>query len=104
MTASAKAMPEAHRILWTGPALDDLREIRKWVERGSPEAARRLGSRIRERVDTLAGFPSSGRVVPEIGIERYREVIIRPYRVIYETRNNALVILRVRHSRRDLPE
>jgi len=97
-------MPETRPILWTGPALADLREIREWVERDSPDAARRLAARIRERVNDLAVFPSSGRVVPEIGIERYREVIVRPYRVIYEIRENDLVILRVRHSRRDLPE
>ena len=97
-------MGESRPILWTGPALADLREIREWVERDSPDAARRLAEKIRERVDALAVFPSSGRVVPEIGIERYREAIVRPYRVIYEIRENDLVIVRVRHSRRDLPE
>ena len=74
------------------------------MERDSPEAARRLAAKIRDRVNDLAAFPSSGRIVPEIGIERYREIIVRPYRVIYEIRENDLVILRVRHSRRDLPE
>ena len=97
-------MGESRPILWTGPALADLREIREWVERDSPDAARRLAAKIRERVNDLAHFPSSGRVVPEIGIERYREVIVRPYRVIYEIRENDSVILRIRHSRRDLPE
>jgi toxin ParE1/3/4 len=76
----------------------------EWVERDSPDAARRLAAKIRDRVNDLAAFPSSGRVVPEIGIERYRETIVRPYRVVYEVRENDLVILRVRHSRRDLPE
>ena len=97
-------MAEARPVLWTGPALADLTEIRKWVERDSPDAARRLAAKIRDRVNDLAAFPASGRVVPEIGIERYREVIVRPYRVIYEIRENDLVILRVRHARRDLPE
>jgi len=97
-------MGESRPILWTGPALADLREIREWVERDSPDAARQLAAKIRERVNDLAHFPSSGRVVPEIGIECYREVIVRPYRVIYAIRKNDLVILRVRHSHRDLPE
>lgn len=97
-------MAETRPVLWTGPALADLIEIREWVERDSADAARRLAARIRGRVDELAVFPASGRVVPEIGIERYREVIVRPYRVIYEIRKNDIVILRVRHSRRDLPE
>ncbi len=97
-------MAESRPILWTGPALADLREIREWVERDSPDAARRFAAKIRERVDELARFPSSGRVVPEIGIDRYREIIVRPYRVIYEIRDDDIVILRVRHSRRDLQE
>lgn len=97
-------MAETRPVLWTGPALADLIEIREWVERESAGAARRLAAKIRGRVDELAVFPASGRVVPEIGIERYREVIVRPYRVIFEIRENDIVILRVRHSRRDLPE
>jgi len=97
-------MAESRPVLWTSPALADLIEIREWVERDSPEVARRLAAKIRDRVNDLAAFPSSGRIVPEIGIERYREVIVRPYRVIYEIRENDLVILRVRHSRRNLPE
>jgi len=45
------------------------------VERDSPDAARRLAAKIRDRVNDLAAFPESGRVAPEIGIERYREII-----------------------------
>ena len=96
-------MAKISAILWSGPALEDLRQIRVWVARDSPDAARRLATRIRERVEALVDFPTAGRVVPEIGIENYREVVIRPYRVVYEVRDNDVVILRVWHSRRDLP-
>lgn len=91
-------------ILWSGPALEDLRRIRTWVARDSPASARRLASRIREGIENLTDFPMAGRVVPEIGIKTYREIIVRPYRVIYEVRDDdAVVILRVWHSHRDLP-
>ncbi len=90
--------------MWSGPALEDLEQIRVWVARDSLDAARRLASRIRKGVENLADFPMAGRVVPEIGIKSYREIIARPYRVIYEVRDNdAIVILRVWHSHRDLP-
>jgi len=92
------------QILWSGPALHDLKQIRVWVARDSPDAARRLASKIRKGVENLADFPEAGRVVPEIGIKAYREIIVRPYRVIYQVRDNdAVVILRVWHSHRDLP-
>ena len=92
------------QLLWSGPALEDLRQIRAWVTRDNPDAACRLASKIRKGVENLADFPMAGRVVPEIGIKTYREIIVRPYRVIYEIQeNDAVVILRVWHSHRDLP-
>jgi len=89
-------------ILWTGPALEDLEEIRVWVARDRPVAARRLAARIRERVEALAAFPTSGRVVPELGGDRYREVVVRPYRVVYEVLDDAVIVIRVWHARRPL--
>ncbi len=94
---------EVRALRWSGPALQDLKQIRAWVARDSPDSARRLAKRIRSQVESLAEFPKAGRIVPEIGIETYREVIVRPYRAIYEVQNNAVVILRVWHSHRDLP-
>ena len=92
------------QILWSGTALEDLKQIRAWVAQDSPDAARRLASKIRKGVESLTDFPMAGRIVPEIGIKAYREIIVRPYRVIYQVRDNdAFVILRVWHSHRDLP-
>lgn len=92
------------QILWSGPALQDLKQIRAWVARDSPDVARRLASKIRKGVENLADFPMAGRVVPEIGIKTYREIIVRPYRVIYKVLDHdAIVILRLWHSHRDLP-
>jgi addiction module RelE/StbE family toxin len=90
-------------IRWTGPALKDLEELRARVSRDRPDAAKKPAREIRTRVEGLAGFRESGRVVPEIGIESYREVIVRSYRVIYEVREIEVVILRIWHTRRDLP-
>jgi toxin ParE1/3/4 len=95
---------DAYTIHWSGPALEDLRGIRAWVARDRPDAARRLATEILNRVEALASFPASGRVVPEIGIEAYREIVVRPYRVIYRVRETDVVILRVWHARRDLPD
>jgi len=91
-------------LVWSGPALRDLRAIRHHVSRSRPDAARRLGVAIRERVERLRTFPHSGRVVPEIGLDHIREIIVRPYRVVFEVREHRVLILRVLHSRRLIPE
>jgi plasmid stabilization system protein ParE len=50
----------------------------------------------------LADFPLSGRVVPEVGTEEYREIIVRDYRIIYRATVQQVRIVTVVHGRRDL--
>lgn len=94
-------MPERRTVLWSRPALDDLREIRNYVSRDKPEAAKRLAQRIRTKVLWLAEHPKSGRVVPEYPTQAYREVIVPPYRVVYLVQEARVIILRVWHGRRE---
>ena len=96
-------MPKKFEILWTGPALADLREIRDHIKAdGRPMAGKKLANRIREGVLQLETFPRSGREVPEFPGAGYRELIISSYRIIYELTDNRVVVLRVWHGRRDL--
>jgi plasmid stabilization system protein ParE len=76
--------------------------MREWISQDSPTAARRLAQRIREAVKRVQRHPESGRVVPELSVPAFREGIVSPYRIIYAVRDNALVVLRVWHGKRDL--
>ncbi len=49
-------------------------------------------------VEPLAGFPLSGRVVPEFGREDIREVFHGDYRIIYRVRRKQVEIVSVRHG------
>jgi addiction module RelE/StbE family toxin len=93
-----------YTILWSGPALDDLRSIKDYVSRDKPKAARRLAERISRCVLDLAEFPEAGRPVPEFPDSGYREVIVAPYRIIYEVTDDRVIVLRVWHGRRDLTQ
>ncbi len=96
-------MAARHKILWTGLALEDLRQIREYVRRDNPAAAGRLAKRIRDRADRLREHPLAGRRVPELETSGYREVIVPPYRIVYEVcEGRKVVVLRVWHGRRDL--
>jgi addiction module RelE/StbE family toxin len=93
-----------YTIYWSGPALNDLRSIKDYVSRDKPKAARHLAERISRSVLDLADFPESGRSVPEFPGAGYREVIVTPYRIIYEVTEDRVVVLRVWHGRRDLTQ
>ena len=96
-------MPHRYEIRWTGPALMDLRSIRDEITaEGRPAAAKRLAKRIRDSVLRLQRHPHSGRPVPEFPGAGYREVIVTPYRIVYELAEERVVVLRVWHGRRDL--
>lgn len=43
-------------------------------------------------VNRLADFPDSGRVVPEVGIRRIRELIFGAYRVIYSVKDKVGIL------------
>ncbi len=100
---SESELPSRFEILWTGPALFDLRTVRDDIAaEGRPAAAQRLAKEIRDSVLRLQVHPRSDRPVPEFPGAGYREVIVHPYRVVYELAENEVGILRVWHGRRDL--
>jgi toxin ParE1/3/4 len=59
-----------------------------------------LTTELIERVGDLDQFARRGRVVPEIGLSAYREILHAPYRVIYRVDASRVLILTLRHSRR----
>jgi addiction module RelE/StbE family toxin len=87
-------------LVWSGPAIDDLREARAYTARDEPAAARRLAGKIREQVLLLRDQPLLGRVVPELEPRGFREVIVGRYRIVYEVEERRVVILRVWHGKR----
>jgi addiction module RelE/StbE family toxin len=95
-------MAKKKKILWTGPALNDLKDIRDYVSQDDPTAAKRLAEKIRNGVLRLADHPLSGRVVPELSGLDYREVIVAPYRIVYAVKRDKVIIFRVWHGRREL--
>lgn len=89
-------------IRWTPRAIADVRDIRTFIEHDSPHYAKLVVQRILAAVDRLAQFPESGRVVPECGRPDLREVIHRPYRVVYRLLPHEVHIITVHHAARIL--
>lgn len=96
----------ARKVIWSEEAIADLGTIVRYIAADNRNAAEKLGREILDRSRLLADFPHVGRIVPEERDPAVRELIVDPYRVIYEINvNGATVdILRVWHAARGRPE
>ena len=90
-------------IRWTPQAADDLAAIHDYIARDSAFYARSVAERILTAIDRLEDFPLSGRVVPELQREDIREIIQRPYRIVYRVKEDSVHILTIFRSSMLLP-
>lgn len=90
------------RLEWTDPAVADLENIHDYIARDSADYADAVTERLILSVERLRFFPESGRHVPEASDLKVRELIVSGYRVIYRLRKQAVQIVAVVHSARNL--
>jgi toxin ParE1/3/4 len=91
-------------IRWDVRALEDLRDIRRYIaQRGSPAAAERVREHLCARVARLIARPLIGVLTsnPEIRILPPTQY---PYRIYYTIQGDDVVILHIRHSARSEPD
>ena len=96
----------AFQIIWSEQARDDLQAIVLFIAQDNPTVAESFGYQLMSKVDVLAQFPQLGRVVPEKNDETIREIILRPYRIIYKVlaEKQIIAIARIWHGARGEPE
>jgi len=85
----------------------DLEEIVSYVAADAAINARRLLAKLRDKAESLALTPGRGRVVPELGrfgIRTWRELLTKPFRVIYRLAGRSVLVLAVLDGRRDLED
>ncbi len=63
------------RIVWSPLAIDSASEIAEYIAIDKPLAAKRWIEEIFSKIDRLKSSPKIGRIVPEIGDNRFRELI-----------------------------
>jgi toxin ParE1/3/4 len=64
------------RVRWSNQALADLEAIGDFIARDAPSMAQVFVERVFAAIAHLEAFPRSGRVVPEIGQEDIREMVV----------------------------
>ena len=89
-------------IEWSPEARSQLAEIVERYNALSNGAGKRRGDAIGKAVRRLADHPLSGRMVPEHGSPRVREVIVGDFRVMYETFPDRVEVFAVVSAAMDL--
>ena len=95
----------AYKLTWSPAARDDLHDIIVFIARDNPNRAMSFGYELISETDRLQEFPKLGRIVPEYSNDTIREIIFRPYRIVYRIHHEGRLceIVRVWHSARGLP-
>lgn len=91
------------KIIWSPLAIDRASEIAEYIAVGKPSAADKWINSLFLKVKHMESSPKSGRVVPEIRNDQFRELIYGNYRIIYRVEKKHVSILTIRYGKQILP-
>ena len=92
----------AREVVWAPRARSDARLAIEYIQKDSPEAARRFATALVAAARSLRELSERGRVVPELANPSVRELLLDRYRVVYEVLPDRVAVLRIVHASRDL--
>lgn len=100
-------MARSFRVLLTQDAAQDLEDIHEYIAGAdSLQAADHVLERLLAVRQQLAHFPERGSHLAELaalGIGEYRQVLSKPWRIIYRVAGRAVIIYLIADGRRDMP-
>lgn len=93
----------SNRLLITDRALADLKGIRDYIAKRSPLNAAKFLSKLLDELDVIEASPESFAKAPENEMVPYtlRQIVVKPYRILYRVVNNRIQILHIRHGARE---
>lgn len=98
----------AFRVRWTEPGRDNLDAILDYIDsKDGPAAAMGILDRVQATAAKLRTMPRRGRVVPELadlGIDRYRELLCGPWRIVYAVEGNDVFVHTILDGRRNVED
>ncbi len=91
------------KICLTDSAVEDLRELQVYYEEQLvPQVGTQFTTEILDRIESLTDNPDIGRIVPEFDADNIRELIHKPFRVVYLRESSSIFVIRVWRSERIL--
>lgn len=100
-------MSRTCQVIWAVVAERDLREIIEYIASDSLSNTLTLMQTIKQKASGLHASPERGRIVPELqvqGILTFRELIVPPWRMIYNISGSEVHVLSVIDSRRNVED
>lgn len=91
------------RVYWTPDAKVRLREIEAYIAKDAPQAARNTATRLIRRSLELEQPPLLGKRLHHYPDADIRELLERPYRLIYRVKADRIEIVTVMHYRQLMP-
>ena len=89
-----------YTIILSPKAVGDLEVIIRYIALNNSEAARKVGQNLLGKTKELSQFPFKGQQVPEFNSPDVRQVILKPYRIVYrvEEDKKRISVARFWHS------
>ena len=92
---------EQRKVSLSETAYNDLESIEAYISQDSPTIARNFINLIFDRIERLATYAESGKIVREFNNENIRELLLKKYRIVYQIiSEKEVVVLRIVHSSR----
>ncbi|MDR0854088.1 MAG: type II toxin-antitoxin system RelE/ParE family toxin [Clostridiales Family XIII bacterium] len=69
--------------------------------------AKKMSTKIKDGMEGLQQFPEMGRIVPELermGNMQYRELIINPWRLVYQIKEEQVFVMAIIDERRNFDD
>jgi toxin ParE1/3/4 len=88
-------------VIWTIKAVEQVEQIGSFIEKNSPFQAHRVVQLIIKETRKLAEHPGIGKMIAEMQEERYRELRVFSYRILYRILDrDRVAIIGVVHGQR----
>ncbi len=91
-----------YQIVFSKKSAHDLEKIIRFIAHEDLNLAKKVGYKLIEKAEELKYMPYRGSMVPEFNQEKIKQLILKPYRIIYriEEANQRVSILRFWHASR----
>ena len=91
--------PRRREVVWAQRARQALDDALDYIAKDSLQNASSIAQRVIEQANSLESFSERGRIVPEVGDPTLRELLIDPFRLMYEVHQTQVHVVGFLHQR-----